>query len=168
MNVRLRSWTLTVYVHPSSHAAYYPGAKPIALKLLFNDEGKILGAQAFGEEGVDKRIDVIATTLRMNGTVEDLTELELTYAPPFSSAKDPVNMIGYLAQNVLSGRTEVATLKELEFLDPERHILLDVRTKAEYHQGHIEGALHFRSMSHAAEERNSIKGKKSMLTAPLV
>ncbi|TLS52815.1 CoA-disulfide reductase [Paenibacillus antri] len=132
----------TVYVHPSSHATYYPGAKPIALKLLFNDEGNILGAQAFGAEGVDKRIDVIATVLRLRGTVDDLAELELTYAPPFSSAKDPVNMVGYLAQNVLHGRTKVVTLKELDSFDPERQILLDVRTKAEYDQGHIEGALH--------------------------
>jgi len=132
----------SVYVHPSSHATYYPGAKPIALKLLFEDEGRILGAQAFGAEGVDKRIDVIATVLRLKGTVHDLAELELTYAPPFSSAKDPVNMAGYLAQNVLSGLAEVAVPKDLELYDPERHILLDVRTVAEYDQGHIEGARH--------------------------
>lgn len=132
----------TVYVHPSSHATYYPGAKPIALKLLFNDEGRILGAQAFGQEGVDKRIDVIATVLRLKGTVHDLAELELTYAPPFSSAKDPVNMAGYLAQNVLSGRMEVATLKHMDALDLGKQILLDVRTKAEFEQGHIQGALH--------------------------
>jgi len=132
----------TVIVHPSSHATYYPGAQPIALKLLFNDEGSVLGAQAFGAEGVDKRIDVISTVLRLKGTVDDLAELELTYAPPFSSAKDPVNMAGYLAQNVLSGRAKVVTLNQLESFDPERQILLDVRTKAEYDQGHIEGALH--------------------------
>lgn len=132
----------TVYVHPSSHASYYPGAKPIALKLLFNDEGTILGAQAFGEKGVDKRIDVIATVLRLKGTVNDLAELELTYAPPFSSAKDPVNMAGYLAQNVLSGQAEVVTLRDVENINPDQQILLDVRTKAEYDQGHIEGALH--------------------------
>lgn len=138
LNIPYRS----VNVHPSSHATYYPGAKPIALKLLFNDEGMILGAQAFGQEGVDKRIDVIATVLRLKGTVNDLAELELTYAPPFSSAKDPVNMAGYLAQNVLSGRSEVVTLQDLENFDPEQQILLDVRTKSEYDQGHIEGALH--------------------------
>jgi len=132
----------TVCVHPSSHATYYPGAKPIALKLIFNDEGRILGAQAFGHEGVDKRIDVIATVLRLNGTVHDLAELELTYAPPFSSAKDPVNMAGYLAQNILDGLTEVATLKDLDAFDPDQQILLDVRTKAEYDRGHIEGAQH--------------------------
>lgn len=151
----------TVYVHPSSHATYYPGAKPIAIKLLFNDEGRILGAQAFGQEGVDKRIDVIATVLRLNGTVHDLADLELTYAPPFSSAKDPVNMAGYLAQNVLSGRTEVVTLKDLEAFDPEKQILLDVRTKAEYDQGHIEGAQHIpvdelRSRMHELDSEKEI------------
>lgn len=132
----------TVYVHPSSHATYYPGSKPIALKLLFNDEGAILGAQAFGEKGIDKRIDVIAAVIRLKGTVNDLSELELTYAPPFSSAKDPVNMAGYQAQNVLSGQAEVVTLKDVENINPDKQVLLDVRTKAEYDQGHIEGALH--------------------------
>jgi NADPH-dependent 2,4-dienoyl-CoA reductase/sulfur reductase-like enzyme/rhodanese-related sulfurtransferase len=131
-----------VYVHPNSHAGYYPGAKSIALKLLFTDEGKVLGAQAFGSEGVDKRIDVIATVLRLNGTVYDLAELELAYAPPFSSAKDPVNMVGYLAENVLSGRLDVFTMNELEPLQREGSLLLDVRTKEEYERGHIEGAAH--------------------------
>lgn len=129
-----------VYVHPGAHANYYPGATPIALKLLFNDEGTILGAQAFGQEGVDKRIDVIATVMRLKGTVYDLTELELSYAPPFSSAKDPVNMAGYLAENVLSGRMEVVTQQEIDTLDTEKQMLLDVRTQEEYDQGHIDGA----------------------------
>lgn len=138
MNIPYR----TIYVHPNSHAGYYPGAKAIAMKLLFNDEGKILGAQAFGSEGVDKRIDVIATVLRLKGTVDDLAELELAYAPPFSSAKDPVNMAGYLAQNVLSGQLDIFTVKDLETLQPEEQILLDVRTVEEYEQGHIDGAVH--------------------------
>ncbi|GAA0404789.1 FAD-dependent oxidoreductase [Paenibacillus motobuensis] len=136
MNVPYR----TIYVHPNSHAGYYPGSKAIAMKLLFNDEGRILGAQAFGSEGVDKRIDVIATVLRLKGTVDDLAELELAYAPPFSSAKDPVNMAGYLAQNVLSGQLDIFTVKDLETLQPEQ-VLLDVRTAAEYEQGHIDGAV---------------------------
>lgn len=95
------------YVHPNSHAGYYPGAVPMSLKLLFNEEGRILGAQAVGRDGVDKRIDTIATVMRMKGTVSDLSELELAYAPPFSSAKDPVNMAGYTAENILSGLTDV-------------------------------------------------------------
>jgi hypothetical protein len=77
----------------------------MTLKLIFNDEGKVLGAQCIGREGVDKRIDVIATVIRLNGTVNDLTELELSYAPPYSSAKDPVNMAGYVAENILAGRS---------------------------------------------------------------
>src|SRR5690606_4118238 len=82
-----------IHLHPSSHAGYYPGASPIALKLIFDkDTGKIYGAQAIGRSGAEKRIDVIATAIKAGLTVEDLTELELSYAPPFSSAKDPVNM----------------------------------------------------------------------------
>lgn len=138
MNIPYR----TIYIHPNSHAGYYPGAQAIAMKLLFNDEGKILGAQAFGSEGVDKRIDVIATVLRLKGTVYDLAELELAYAPPFSSAKDPVNMAGYLAENVLSGQLDIFTVKDLEMLQPEEQVLLDVRNTTEYEQGHIDGAVH--------------------------
>ncbi|HWT26758.1 MAG TPA: CoA-disulfide reductase, partial [Mobilitalea sp.] len=130
-----------VYVHPVSHASYYPGAVPMSLKLIFNDDGKVLGAQGIGYEGVDKRIDVIATTIRLNGTVEDLTELELSYAPPFSSAKDPVNMAGFLAQNVLTEKTHVITWSELQNRDSKDFTLLDVRTEEEYKNGHVEGAI---------------------------
>ncbi|WP_411679975.1 CoA-disulfide reductase [Clostridium thailandense] len=130
-----------IYVHPVSHASYYPGALPLTLKLIFNDEGKILGAQAIGYDGVDKRIDVIATTMRLGGSVSDLTELELCYAPPFSSAKDPVNMAGFVAENVLSGKMEVITPEEYSNYNKENTILLDVRTDIEFNNGHIEGAL---------------------------
>ncbi|MBL4938362.1 CoA-disulfide reductase [Clostridium sp. YIM B02515] len=130
-----------IYVHPVSHASYYPGAMPMSLKLIFNEEGKILGAQAIGYDGVDKRIDVIATVIRLNGTVDDLTELELSYAPPFSSAKDPVNMAGFVAQNVLAGRTHVLTWKDIEEYSSEDYILVDVRTGEEFNNGHIEGAI---------------------------
>jgi len=129
-----------IYVHPASHATYYPGAVPMTLKLLFNYEGKVLGAQSVGYKAVDKRIDVIATVIRLGGTVDDLTELELTYAPPFSSAKDPVNMAGFVAQNVLAGRTHVISWDELENYD-EEHILLDVRTEEEFANGHVEEAI---------------------------
>lgn len=131
----------TVTIHPSSHATYYPGAATITLKLIFDDEGKILGAQSFGADGVDKRIDVIATVQRLKGTVHDLTELELAYAPPYSSAKDPVNMAGYLAENVLTGKLKVFTLEDLPSFDPEKAILLDVRTSMEYRWGHLDGAI---------------------------
>ena len=130
-----------VIIHPVSHASYYPGAMPMKLKLLFDEEGKVLGAQGIGYEGVDKRIDVIATVIRMNGTVYDLAELELAYAPPFSSAKDPVNMAGFVAQNVLEGRTHVTTWDEVEQMEPESYTLLDVRCEIEYMNGHIQGAI---------------------------
>ena len=130
-----------VYVHPASHASYYPGAIPMSLKLIFNDAGRILGAQGIGYDGVDKRIDVIAASIRLNGTVEDLAELELSYAPPYSSAKDPVNMAGFVAQNVLAGISHVVAWKDIENLKREEYQLLDVRTEEEFANGHLEGAL---------------------------
>lgn len=130
-----------IFIHPVSHASYYPGAEQITLKLLFNDEGVILGAQAVGAEGVDKRIDVIATVIRLHGTIYDLTELELSYAPPFSSAKDPVNMAGFVAENVINGRMDVISPEQYLESNKEDTILLDVRTVSEFEKGHIEGAL---------------------------
>jgi len=130
-----------IYVHPVSHASYYPGAMPMSLKLIFNEEGKILGAQGIGYDGVDKRIDVIATAIRYNGTVDDLTELELCYAPPFSSAKDPVNMAGFVAQNVLAGRSHVVAWKDIAEHDDKDYILIDVRTKEEFENGHIKESI---------------------------
>lgn len=131
----------TVTVHPGHHAGYYPGASPMTLKLLFGEDGQVLGAQAVGKAGVDKRIDVIAAVIRMKGTVDDLAELELSYAPPFSSAKDPVNMAGFLAQNVLAGLTDVIGFDELERRDPDRVMLVDVRNPAECGGGMVEGAV---------------------------
>lgn len=129
------------YIHPNSHAAYYPGATPLSLKLLFDDQGKVLGAQAVGYDGVDKRIDDIATVIRFRGNVTDLTELELAYAPPYSSAKDPVNMAGYTAENILSGRTHVFTAQQLEMRDQASTILVDVRSEIEHANGHIPDSL---------------------------
>jgi rhodanese-related sulfurtransferase len=131
-----------VYVHPADHATYYPGAQPISLKLLFHgDDGRILGAQAVGASGVDKRIDVIATALRAGLTVHDLEDVELCYAPPFGSAKDPVNMAGFVAANVLRGDVELWEPEELAALRPDQ-VLVDVRTAAEVAAGTIPGALH--------------------------
>ncbi len=130
-----------IFVHPANHASYYPGSIPMTLKLIFNAEGKILGAQGVGYDGVDKRIDVLATVIRLGGTVTDLTELELSYAPPFSSAKDPVNMAGYVAQNVLAGRTNSLTTDEFIAYDKSNSIILDVRTEIEFDNGHVEGAI---------------------------
>lgn len=138
---RLKIPYKVIFVHPVSHASYYPGALSLTLKLIFNDEGKILGAQGVGYDGVDKRIDVLATVIRLGGTITDLTELELSYAPPFSSAKDPVNMAGYVAENVLAGRMEVLTTDEFMAYDKENTVVVDVRTEIEFNNGHIEGAI---------------------------
>lgn len=128
-------------IHPLSHAGYYPGAVPMTLKLLFSmPEGKVLGAQIVGYDGVDKRIDTIATAIHFHGTVVDLTQMELAYAPPYSSAKDPVNMAGYAAQNVLDGLTEPITWDELEQQEGDCQIL-DIREKPETAMGMAEGAV---------------------------
>jgi len=132
----------SVILHPFSHASYYPGAMQMHLKLIFGNDGKVLGAQAIGYDGVDKRIDVIASVIHLGGTVDDLAELELAYAPPFSSARDPVNMAGYVAQNVLSGLSHMITWEEVKKLNPDDYMLLDVRTEFEYKNGHVPGAIH--------------------------
>ena len=121
--------------HGSSHAGYYPGAMAMTLKLLFSPEGKILGAQGVGYEGVDKRIDMIAVLLGKEGTIEDLTEIEHAYAPPYSSAKDPVNVLGFVAQNILAGKTTQVRWDQLQDEGnraPQQAFLLDVRTPDEF------------------------------------
>ncbi len=130
-----------VYTHPFSHATYYPGAVQIDCKLLFHPDGRILGCQMIGAEGVDKRLDVVATALRLKAKVTDLCDLELAYAPPYSSAKDPVNMLGYVAQNVLEGVSSLTDYEEAEQYDPASAILLDVRTPREFERGHLPGAV---------------------------
>jgi NADPH-dependent 2,4-dienoyl-CoA reductase/sulfur reductase-like enzyme/rhodanese-related sulfurtransferase len=128
-----------VYLHPGHHAGYYPSACPIHLKLLFSvPDGRILGAQAIGLEGVEKRIDVIATAIQFHGTVHDLAEAELCYAPQFGAAKDPVNLAGMLAENVLNGDMPVADWQELDHTDA---LLLDVREPDEFAAGHIPHAI---------------------------
>lgn len=127
-------------VQPKSHAGYYPGAIPMTIKLMFDLKGKILGAEIIGYEGVDKRIDVIATLIKMGGTIYDLKELELAYAPPYSSAKDPVNMAGFSAENILNGDMEVVLWDEIDKEDKQNSIILDVRDDIELELGYIEGA----------------------------
>lgn len=127
------------YVHPMSHASYYPGASQISMKLLFDGDGKILGAQAVGQEGVDKRIDVIAAVMRLSGTVYDLEEMELCYAPPYSSAKDPVNMLGFTAANILKGDMPVFYAEEIAGLNPEESVFLDVSTPQEARANTVPG-----------------------------
>ncbi|MGL5616534.1 MAG: CoA-disulfide reductase [Sarcina sp.] len=130
-----------LHIHPNSHAGYYPGAFPIHLKLLFNNEGKILGAQAIGYEGVEKRIDVIATAIKGELTVFDLPDLELCYAPPYSSAKDPVNMAGYVASNMLEDNIETVQWHEIDNLIKENAYILDVRNPIELQSGKIKSAI---------------------------
>ena len=130
------------YVHPLDHAGYYPGATQMSLKMLFDsDTGKIYGAQAVGHHGVEKRIDVIATAQRLGATVFDLEKLELTYAPPYSSAKDPVNMLGFTAANILRGDTAVFHYQDVAALDLDRDMLVDVRSPEEFELGSIPGAI---------------------------
>lgn len=130
-----------VYIHPNNHAGYYPGATPITLKLLFEvPSGKILGAQAVGGFGTEKRIDVISTVIKFKGTVFDLEELELTYAPPYSSAKDPVNMAGFVASNYLRGDMPIWQWHDIDKSPQNEIILLDVRTTREHEARRIEGS----------------------------
>ncbi|NQI73348.1 FAD-dependent oxidoreductase [Streptococcus suis] len=130
----------TIHIHPNSHAGYYPGASPIALKLLFGIDGKILGAQAIGTEGVEKRIDVIATAMRFGARADQLASIELSYAPPYSSAKDPVNMLGYTADNILSGKVATFQWSQVDELISKNAFLLDVREEFELATGTIESS----------------------------
>ncbi|NLC96535.1 MAG: FAD-dependent oxidoreductase [Erysipelotrichaceae bacterium] len=130
-----------VIIHPISHAGYYPGATPLTLKLIFSlEDGKVLGAQIVGYDGVDKRIDTIATSLHFNATVYDLTKIELAYAPPYSSAKDPVNMAAYMATNVLEKLTDIITYDEY-IKDKDKYVLIDVREEVENRHGKIDGSI---------------------------
>ena len=132
-----------VHLHPLNHAEYYPGASTLHMKVLFHSgNGRLLGAQIVGKSGVDKRIDVFATALMAGMTADDLVELELGYAPPFGAPKDPVNVAGMIAQNVLQGRVQLAQWDEVDNLDRSTQALLDVRTATEWKSGHIPGALH--------------------------
>lgn len=132
-----------VFVHPTNHAGYYPGAQAMSLKLLFDpDTGKVLGAQAVGGDGVDKRIDVLAVAIQAGMTVFDLEEMELAYSPQYGSAKDPINMAGFVAGGLLRGdHPQVDVEAILAAPAGERPFLVDVRTPQEYADGHIPGAV---------------------------
>lgn len=130
-----------LYIHPMSNASYYPGATQLTIKVIYSPEGKVLGAQAIGYDGVDKFIDVIATSMKFGATIEDLEELELAYAPPYLSAKSPANMAGFVADNDLNGKCQLITPKEFENFDPETQIRLDVRDEIEIEGGSVPGAI---------------------------
>lgn len=151
-----------VIIHASNHAGYYPGASPMAFKLLFNDKGEILGAQAVGIEGVDKRIDVMATAIQAGMTVFDLEELELAYAPPFSSSRDPVNIIGFTAANILRGDARVMTWDQVNSLDRSKVTIVDVRLPEELALGMIDGAINI-PLDHIRQQINEIPKDRPVL-----
>jgi len=134
---------LVSYTHSNSHASYYPDARMMAIKLMFSpSNGRVLGAQIIGMEGVDKRIDVIAAAIRGSMTVFDLEELELAYAPPYSSAKDPVNVAGFVAANMIKGDVRNINWGEIKDIDPEKDVLIDLRDKREIQEsGLIPGSI---------------------------
>ncbi len=132
----------SVIIHHNDIASYYPGAMPMCLKLVYSPETRrVLGAQAIGYSGVDKRIDVIATTIKGNMTIDDLAEIEHAYAPPYSSAKDPVNIAGFMAQDILDGLVSAVTWEDVQAADKTELLLLDVCTSAEFSMCGIPGAL---------------------------
>lgn len=154
---------MVIHTHPNSHAGYYPGAKPMALKLLIDpNTQEILGAQGIGTDGVDKRIDVIATSIRAGIKAPELADLELAYAPPFSSAKDPVNMLGYLAENLLSNLSKTAQWHEIDELISQGYVLVDVRSKSEFDQAGIPGALNI-SVDELRQRHTEIGSKKVLV-----
>ena len=148
--------------HTASHATYYPGAIPMTLKLLFgSNDGKLLGAQIVGYDGVDKRMDVLATAIRAGMTVADLETLELSYAPPYSSAKDPVNIAGYTANNILKKTSFVFHWEEVSEIDVKKDILLDVREPEEALLGTIPGAVNI-PLDQLRKRLNELSRSKSI------
>jgi NADPH-dependent 2,4-dienoyl-CoA reductase/sulfur reductase-like enzyme/rhodanese-related sulfurtransferase len=153
----------SIHSHPNSHAGYYPDAKQMVLKLIFDPtSGEILGAQGIGIEGVDKRIDVIATAMRGGITAPELADLELAYAPPFGSAKDPVNMLGYIAENVISGLVMTAQWNEIEDFTSRGYELIDVRSAGEFARGNIPGAINI-SVDEIRERKSEITSKNVLV-----
>lgn len=153
----------SIHTHPNSHASYYPDAKQMVLKLIFDPStGEILGAQGIGIEGVDKRIDVIATAMRGGITAPELADLELAYAPPFGSAKDPVNMLGYIAENVISGLVVTAQWNEIEVFTSRGYELVDVRSAGEFARGSIPGAINI-SVDEIRERSSEITSKNLLV-----
>ena len=153
-----------IYLHPNDHAGYYPGATPISIKLLYEKETKkVLGAQAVGLNGVDKFIDVIATVLKFRGIIDDLSELDLAYAPPYSSAKSPANMSGFIGQNIEDGLIEQSYVEDLENFDREKQIILDVREELELIGGKFENSINI-PLSQLRKRFSELPKDKEILT----
>lgn len=129
-----------IHIHPDSNASYYPDSKPLDLKLIYGNDGRILGAQAVGEKYAEKRIDVISTAIKFGAKADQLAEIELSYAPPYSSAKDPVNFLGYVADDMINDGVKTIQWSEVDQLVDEGKYLLDVREDMEYSDGHIKGS----------------------------
>jgi NADPH-dependent 2,4-dienoyl-CoA reductase/sulfur reductase-like enzyme/peroxiredoxin family protein/rhodanese-related sulfurtransferase/TusA-related sulfurtransferase len=149
-------------IHASNHAGYYPGASPLTFKLLFSPEGKLYGAQLVGLEGVDKRIDVISTAIHSGATVFDLEELELAYAPPFGSSRDPVNIVGFLAGNMLRGDLKSVNWNEVDSMDRNENVFLDVREPEELALGQISNSLNI-PLGQLRERINEIPRGKGVI-----
>lgn len=133
---------ISSFTHGSSHAGYYPDALSLSVKIVFSPvDGKLLGAQVVGYDGVDKRIDLFAQVIKKGGSIYDLQEIEHAYAPPYSSAKDPVNMAGFVAENILKKKVKIIQWRDIANLSPAGSVIIDTRTKEEYELGHIGGAL---------------------------
>ncbi len=127
----------SIFLYPLDHASYYPNSTKLSIKVMFDDNGKIYGAECIGKNGVDKFIDIIATVMKLNGTIYDLIDLDFCYAPPFSSPKSPANLVGLVADNLLSGIMKVCGIEDLSRFDGSRQFLLDVRTPEEFKRGTI-------------------------------
>lgn len=133
---------LSSFTHGSSHAGYYPNSLPMSIKINFSpSDGKLLGAQVVGFDGVDKRIDLFAETIRKGGTIYDLQEIEHAYAPPYSSAKDPVNMAGFVAENILKNKVNILHWRDIKDFNPSEIFLIDVRSKSEHEMGNIPNSV---------------------------
>lgn len=151
-----------IHIHPGSHAGYYPGSFPIAFKLLFDPKsGKIFGAQGVGLDGVEKRIDVLSTAIKGNLTVFDLQDVEPCYAPPYNSAKDPVNMLGYYAANIIDGLTKIIQWNEIDKLDNEKSVIIDVREKFELVTGKFNNSINI-PLGELRERLNEIPKDKNI------
>lgn len=155
----------TIHIHPGSHAGYYPGSFPIAFKMLFDPKsGKIFGVQGVGLDGVEKRIDVISTAIKGNLTVFDLQDIEPCYAPPYNSAKDPVNMLGYYASNIIEGLIEIIQWNEIDKLAKENSIIIDVREEFELVTGSFDNSINI-PLGQLRDRLNEIpKNKKIYVT----
>lgn len=153
-----------IYLHPNNHAAYYPGASPISIKALYNKENKqILGAQALGVSGVDKFIDVVATSIKFKATIDDLSELELAYAPPFLSAKSPANMLGFIGQNIEDGLLEQVFMEDLKNYNEKENIILDVREELELISGKFNNSINI-PLSELRKRYNELPKDKEIWT----